>query len=86
MESISTDTLDSGGVKGNYVEHSSLVFEGPSLKLNIEPVGQRCSVKKVCLKFRKIHRKKPVPETLFKSGPSFFLCVNFAKFLRTPFS
>ena len=57
MESISIDRLDSGGVKGNYVELSALVFEGPSLKLITEAVAHRCSVKK----------------TLFKSGTSFFL-------------
>ena len=50
MESISIDSLNSGGVKGNYVELSSLVFEGSSLKLNLEAVAQRCSGKKVCLK------------------------------------
>ena len=31
MESILTDGLDSGSVKGNYVELSSLVFERPFL-------------------------------------------------------
>ena len=34
MESISTDSLNSGGVKENYVELSSLVFEELSLKSN----------------------------------------------------
>ena len=34
MESISTDSLDSGGVKGDYVKLSSLVFEGLSWKSN----------------------------------------------------
>ena len=34
MESISIDGVDSQGGKGNYVELSSLVFEGLSLKLN----------------------------------------------------
>ena len=34
MESISIDSFDSGEVKGNYVELSSLFFEGPSLKPN----------------------------------------------------
>ena len=34
MESISIDDLDSGSVKGNYVELSPLFFEGPSLKPN----------------------------------------------------
>ena len=63
-----------------------------------EAVAQRCSVKKVFLKFRKIHRKTPVPEPLFNKvaglRPATLLkkrlwhrCfpVNFAKFLRTPF-
>ena len=31
-----------------------------------EPVTQRCFVKKCSKKFRKIHRKTPVPESLFK--------------------
>ena len=30
-----------------------------------EAVAQRCSVKKVFLEFRKIHRKTPVSESLF---------------------
>ena len=30
-----------------------------------EAVAQRCSAKKVFLKFRKIHRKTPVLESLF---------------------
>ena len=34
MESISIDSLDSRGVKGNYVEVSSFVFEGLSLEPN----------------------------------------------------
>ena len=36
-----------------------------------EAVTQRCSVKKVFLKFCKIHRKTPVPESLFNkfAGP-----------------
>ena len=34
MEGISIDSLDSGGVKGNYVELSPLVFEGMFLKPN----------------------------------------------------
>ena len=50
---------------------------------------QRCSVKKVFLEIRKIHRKTPVPEsaTLLKKR-LWRRCfpVNFAKFLRTPFS
>ena len=50
MESISIDSLDSGGIKGNYVELSSLVFGGLSLKLNLEAFTQRCSVKKVFFK------------------------------------
>ena len=35
MESISIDSLDSGGVKRNYVELSSFVFEGLSLEPNL---------------------------------------------------
>ena len=34
MESISIDSLDSGGVKGNYIELSPFVFEGLSLERN----------------------------------------------------
>ena len=34
MESLSIDSLDSGGVKENYVELSSLVFEGLPLEPN----------------------------------------------------
>ena len=34
MESILIDNLESGGVKGNYVELSSLAFEGLSLEPN----------------------------------------------------
>ena len=32
---------------------------------NRKAAAQRCSVKKMFLKFRKIHRKKPVSESLF---------------------
>ena len=52
MESASIESLDSEGVKGNCIELSSQVFERPSLKANLEAVAQRCSVKKVFLKFR----------------------------------
>ena len=37
-----------------------------SIVLITEGIVQRCSVKKVLLKFCKIHRKTPVPESLFK--------------------
>ena len=40
--------------------------------------------KKVLLKFRKIHRKTPVPEPLFNKVLMCFH-VNLSKFLRTPF-
>ena len=30
-----------------------------------EAVVQRCSVKKLVLEFHKVHRKTPVPESLF---------------------
>ena len=33
--------------------------------LSTEAVVQRCSVKKMFSKFREIHRKTPVPESLF---------------------
>ena len=36
----------------------------PDIQL-LEAVVQRCSVKKVLLDIRKIHRKTPVPKTLF---------------------
>ena len=52
----------------------------------------RCSVKRCSWKFRKIHRKTPVPESLFFSCNFIKMrlwlkCfpVNFVKFLRTPF-
>ena len=35
------------------------------LKSDAEAVVRRCSVKKMFLKFPKIHRKTPVPEALF---------------------
>ena len=35
------------------------------LNSDAEEVVRRCSVKKVFLKFYKIHRKTPVPESLF---------------------
>ena len=38
-----------------------------SEKLKVEAVGQTCSVKKVFLEMFKIHRKTPVPESLFYS-------------------
>ena len=37
----------------------------PSTQHISEAVPKRCSVKKVFLKFRKIYRKTPVPESLF---------------------
>ena len=59
---------------------------------------RRCSVKKVFLEISQIHRKTPVPESLFNKvaglrSATFLkkklwrsrLLVNFAKFLRTPF-
>ena len=52
MESASIESLDNEGVKGNCIELSSQVFERPSLKANLEAVAQRCSLKKVFLKFR----------------------------------
>ena len=65
---------------------------------NTEEVVQRCSVKKCFLKFHKIHKKTPVPESLFKKvaglKPAILLkkglwnrCfpVNFVKFLRKSF-
>ena len=51
-------------------------------------VARRCSVKKVFLEIHKIHRKTPVPETLFsllkKRLWNRCFPVNFTKFLRTP--
>ena len=38
----------------------------------------------MCLRFRKMHKKTPVPESLFEQIHRCFP-VNFAKFLRTPF-
>ena len=35
------------------------------LALTLEAVTQRCSIKRCSLKFRKIHRKTPVPESHF---------------------
>ena len=47
-----------------------------------DAVVRRCSVKKRCsLKFHKIHRKTPVPETLANVLPCEFLW----NFLRIPF-
>ena len=64
----------------------------------LEAVAQRSSVKKVFLEISQIHRKTPVPESLFNKvaglrSATFLkkklwrsrLLVNFAKFLRTPF-
>ena len=74
MESISIERLDSGGVTGNCVELSSLVFERPSLKPNLEAVAQKCSLKEVFLRIsQNSPENTPVPETLFKAGPGFFL-------------
>ena len=63
-----------------------------------EYVAQRCSVEKVFLEIRKIHRKSPVPESLFNEVADHrtetwlkkrlwhrYFPVNFAKFLRKPF-
>ena len=44
--------------------------------------------KKCSYKFRKTHRKEPVPESLFSLKKNLWqrcFLVNFAKFLRTPF-
>ena len=58
-----------------------------------QPPGVFCK-KMCCQKFRTIHRKTPVQETLFRPQPATLFknslwhrCfpVNFAKFLRTPF-
>ena len=64
----------------------------------IEAVVQTCSVKRCSEKFHKIHRKTPVPESLFNKAADLrlatllkkrlchrFFPVNFVKFLRTPF-
>ena len=51
-----------------------------------EAIIQRCSVKKVFLKFCKIYRKTPVLESLFKKRLWHkYFPVNFAEFLRAPF-
>ena len=53
-----------------------------------EAVVQRCSVKKVFSKFRKIYIKTPVPKSLFNKVAGLrYRCfpVNFAKILRTTF-
>ena len=55
-----------------------------------EVVVQRCSVKKVYLKFREIHRKTPVPESLFKTllkKRLWHRCfpMNFVKFSKKTF-
>ena len=66
MESISIDSLDSGVVKGNYIELSSLIFEGPSLnETKSRSSHPEVFYKKGVLKnFVKFTGK---PETLFKS-------------------
>ena len=55
-----------------------------------EAVSRRCSLKTCSYKFRKIHRKKSLPEpepaTLLKKKLWHrYFPVNFAKFLKTPF-
>ena len=68
------------------------------VKFTIEAIVQRCSVKRCSYKFRKIHRKTPVPQseenTSDRPRPATLLkkrlwhkcfLVNFVKFLRTPF-
>ena len=50
-----------------------------------EAVSQTCSVKEVFLEIHKIHRKKPVPESLKKRSWHRCFPVNFVKFLRTSF-
>ena len=63
----------------------------PQLLLLIVPLRyrsshQRSSVKKSCCqKFRKIHMKTPMPESLKKRDWHGCFPVNFVKFLRTPF-
>ena len=54
-----------------------------------EAVARRCSVKKVFLKFCKIHQKAPLTEAMpanlsKKTLRKRFCFVNFAKFLRKP--
>ena len=54
-----------------------------------EAVARRCSVKKVFLKFCKIHQKTPLTEAMpanlsKKTLRKRFCFVNFAKFLRKP--
>ena len=43
-------------------------------------VARKCSVEKVFLRFRKIHRKAPAPESLF----SLFVTFSEHLFYRTP--
>ena len=84
MESISIDSLGSGDVKGNCVELSSLVFERPPLKPNLEAVAQRCFVKKKFLKISQNSPENTYAKNSFYSWHRFFP-VNFATVLRTPF-
>ena len=51
--------------RGDYNYTISEITGVGKLTVISEGVTQRCSVKKVFLKFRKIHRKAPVPEPLF---------------------
>ena len=87
MESISTDSLESGVVKGNYVELSSLVFEGSSVKLNLEAVAQRCSVKKVLKNFVMSLLKftgKHLCQRLFVNLAQVFFC-EFCEIFKNTF-
>ena len=71
MESISIDSLDSGGVKGNYVELSSLVFEGSSLNETKSRSSRPEVFCKKCV-FKNFVKFTGKPETLFKSDTSNF--------------
>ena len=67
-----------------------LEFSGSVGMEHSEAVVQICYVKKVFLKLHKIHRKTPVPESLFQTllkKKLWHRCfpVNFVNYLRTPF-
>ena len=52
----------------------------------IEAVAQKCSVKKVFLEIRKIHRKTPVPESLSLLKKRQVFSCEFCEISRNTFS
>ena len=51
--------------KWKVIETDGYFFKFPTTNITSEAVVRRCSVRKVFLEILQIHRKTPVPESLF---------------------